>query len=427
MKKIYVMFAALVAAVGFSACNETWDDNPKLGTHEGDVVKDFLNVPEMSNMALQITEANNAETVVLTCSQPTEYGYAASVSYQVELSLSEDFTTPAVPSAPASVMLSNSFRDCSNINPTLRSIAESMCKLLDIKDASQVPTDYMPLYVRLHANVVNENGTVVPGTAFTSNTVSFKGISCGYLAIVVPDIPAGFYIRGNMNDWLNPILKDTDPANWTPEMLAELAKYEFVTTSESDVYILEYVEIEKDVEFKIADKGWGIDLGKADNAPAPGEKYELAWKGGNITLASNFKGSITLSGSGQNWSILMEALEADVPGKPSGIYLRGVGNDWDGLNLEFLTTDVKGVWEIANVTIPTGSFKVADKDWGTTAGIELNLGAHQVDGANAPIVPGEKYALEKGGTNIPIENDFTGKVTLRVQGGNYSLTLERAL
>ena len=54
MKKISIMFAAMVAALGFSACNETWDDNPKLGTHEGDVVKEFLNVPEMTNMSLQI-------------------------------------------------------------------------------------------------------------------------------------------------------------------------------------------------------------------------------------------------------------------------------------------------------------------------------------------------------------------------------------
>ena len=80
MKKISIMFAAMVAALGFSACNETWDDNPKLGTHEGDVVKEFLNVPEMTNMSLQITEANATETLTLTCSQPTEYGYAASVA-----------------------------------------------------------------------------------------------------------------------------------------------------------------------------------------------------------------------------------------------------------------------------------------------------------------------------------------------------------
>lgn len=416
MKKISIMFAAMVAALGFSACNETWDDNPKLGTHEGDVVKEFLNVPEMTNMSLQITEANATETLTLTCSQPTEYGYAASVAYQVELALNEDFTTPATPSAPATVLLATAFRDCDAINPTLRSIAEAMCKLLDIKDGSQVPTDYMPLYVRLRANVVNENGNAVEGTAFTSNVVSFKHMSCGYLAIVVPGQPTGIYVRGDMNGWLNDQLNDGNN-------LEVLPLYEFMTTTESNVYELDYIEIDKEQSFKIADKGWGApNLGIGDGSIVFGQKYDLKWDGGNISFTTAFKGSITLRGSDKSWSMTMDALEADTPGNPSGIYLRGIGDKWDAVSeYEFQTTDVKGVWEIAKVTIPAGSFKVADADWG-----DLNYGAYKVDGVDVPITAGEKYPLDKGGSNIQIKEPFTGKATLRVKGGNYTLLLEPA-
>ena len=72
MKKINIIVAAMAVALGFSACNETWDDNPTLGTHEGNEVKNFLNTPEMANMAVDITEANASEVFSLTCSQPTE-------------------------------------------------------------------------------------------------------------------------------------------------------------------------------------------------------------------------------------------------------------------------------------------------------------------------------------------------------------------
>lgn len=412
MKKISIMFATLVAALGFSSCNETWDDNPVLGVHEGDPVENFLNEPEMANMAVDITEANNAETFNLTCSQPEQYGYAASVGYQVEVALKEDFTTPAVEGVDASVLLSTIFKDCSQINPTRRSIAEAICKLLNIQDASQVPTDYMPVYMRLHANVVNENGDVVPGTAFTSNTVCFKAVRCGYLAIIVPGRPTGYYIRGNMNGWLNTQLNDGLDLDILPN-------YEFLTTTEADTYELDYIEIEANVEFKIADKGWAdLNLGIGNSPIEFGKKVELGWNTSNIILKQPFKGSITLSGSGKNWSVTFDALEAETPGLPSGIFIRGDFNNWNAEN-QFITTDTKGVWECTGLVIGGGTtFKVADANWG-----DVNLGAHKTDDADAPIVEGVKYALENGGSNILCPNAFRGKAVLRLKGGKYNITL----
>ncbi len=413
MKKISILYAAMIAALGFSSCNETWDDSPVLGVHEGDIVENFLNEPEMGDMAVMITETNNTETFHLVCSQPKQYGYAASVGYQVEVSFDKDFTNPEVEGCPASVLLPTIFKKCDEINPTRKSVAEAMCKMLNIMDPSQVPTDYFPLYMRLHANIVNESGKVVPNTSFISNTVCFKNVACGYLAIIVPGLPTGIYVRGDMNGWLNAQLNDN-------QNLEILPNYEFLTTSEAETYELDYIEIPKDTKFKIADKGWGepnLGLGES-GAIVFGEKYEFGWNTGDITLSSNFKGSITLKGSGQKWEATFDALEAETPGKPSGIFLRGDMNGWD-TTMEFLTTDVKNTWEIKNVTIsPTQTFKVADASWG-----DINFGATKTDGVVDKIVPGVKYTLEKGGDNIQLEDAFSGTVTLRLKSGKYTLTL----
>lgn len=47
-----------------------------------------------ANTSIFITEDENKGTLQLTGSQPTQYGYAATVAYQVEMALNEDFTTP---------------------------------------------------------------------------------------------------------------------------------------------------------------------------------------------------------------------------------------------------------------------------------------------------------------------------------------------
>jgi len=409
MKKTSYLFAALVAALGFSSCNETWDDNPTLNTHEGDPVETFLNIPVEANTALMITENMSNGTLHMTGSQPTQYGYAATVAYDVEMALNEDFTTPAVEGTdvPASVILGR-FYDLSEINPTLRSVAEGMCKLLDIKEAAGIPTDYHKVYMRLRANVVNENNQVVENTAFTSNTICYNQIAVGYLAIVIPDLPTPYYIRGDLNDWLNPQFNENLKLDMLPQ-------YNFLTTSEADVYELPYIEIPENSGFKFADKGWG-DLNISNTTGITmGEWMKCDWNGGNTTLPSAFKGSIMIKGSGQDWQAKFTPAEPDTPGQSSNIFITGGFADWQfPATNEFLTTDVKDTWRIDNITIAAGDIKVADPTWG-----EVNLGTN-----GSPISLGVNYDCVFGGNNIALESNFEGSVTLRKKNGKWILLLQ---
>lgn len=429
MKKISALFVTLAAVAGLSSCSETWDDNPTLNFHEGDKELNFLNEPEMKDMSVQITEENASETFLLTCSQPKEYGYAASVAYTLDVSIYPDFTAPEGVSTPAFVELPTVYRRCDNINPSRREIAEALCKMLDVKDANDLPTPYTKMYARLHANVVNENGKAVTttkmeknengedvevtlGTAYTSNIVVMcENVSCAYLAIVVPGLPTGIYMRGGMNNWLNDAFDGGPDAGLLPN-------YEFLTTSEANTYELAYVEVDAGISFKFADKGWGEpNLGIGSAAVEYGIKTELGWNTGNITLPTAFKGSVTLSGKDKTWFATFFPLEPDTPGQPTGIYLRGDHNGWGEAN-EFLTTDAKGVMECPLVELKAGAaFKVADATWS-----DPNLGC----GENAILTPGTSYNLTFGGGNIKIEEDFTGKAILRKKGNAYSLTLVAA-
>ena len=412
MKKITYLFAAMVAALGFSARNETWDDNPTLITREGDEVIDFLNTPVEANTSILITDDNKTGELKLTGSQPTEYGYAATVGYQLEMALNEDFTTPVVAKdgVPASVVL-GTFYDLKNINPTLRSVAEGMCKMLDIPESATVPTDYMPVYMRLRANVVNENKQNIANTSFTSNTVCYKKVCCGYLAIIVPGLsrdPA-IYISGGMNDWLNPQLNNGEDMDVLP-------KYEFLTTSEADTYELDYIEIAAGVEFKIADKGWGDPNISTDGVISQFDTWlPCVWDAGNSSFTENFKGSITAKGSGQNWQLYFAKAEPDTPGQPSGMYIKGDFNGWkDQPEYEFMTTDVKNTWKTGVVTITAGGFKVADAGWSSP-----NLGSN-----GEPFVVNQKYTCDNGGSNITLTENFTGVITLRLKTGKWILLFE---
>ena len=105
-----------------------------------------------------------------------------------------------------------------------------------------------------------------------------------------------------------------------------------------------------------------------------------------------------------------------VPGQPSVYYMRGSwAEGWPAMpEYNFLTTDEKNVWEIAQIDLPANTeFKVADANWGA-----INLGAGESE-----IVPGTPYVLNGGDNpgNITLKTAFKGKAVLTLKNGAYTL------
>lgn len=289
MKKISLLLVALAAILTFSACRESKDDHPVLYPVTGSPTVNFLNEPEGKNLAILLTQDNKDGYVHMTCSQPQEYGMATSVKYEVEVALKEDFTAVA-DTVPASILLPTAFYDCAEINPVNDEIASAMEEMMGIAvdDASYWPTKPCPVYMRLSAHVQSAMGDTVPNTHIVSNIVKLESVSVNYFARIIPGMPTGIFIRGEMNGW-------GSPADW-----------EFLTTDKANVYILEGVSIDAGQKFKVGDSLWkNIDCGANGNLEF-NTKYSLTNKGSDITMPANFNGNITLYQNGDNFSIMFE-------------------------------------------------------------------------------------------------------------------------
>lgn len=391
MKKISLMLAALATTMAFTSCDESKDDHPVLVPNDGVVVENFLNTPEMTNTSVAITDDNKGNTFHMTCSQPS-YGYAASVAYTVEVSLTEDFEKYEA--------LATQFYDCSEVNPSYAEVATAISNMLGIQSSDQLPTPYYDIYARLTANVEAVGSQVVPNTTYQSNVVKLTNASVQYLAIIIPDLPSVIYLRGEMNNW------EAQPA------------WEFLTTDAAGVYAIE-CSISADVHFKVADANWApINYGSNGTDIEFNKPYELDGPDGDpphIIMPENFTGRIQLTVKGSTYTLLLEPSEPDTPDQPTGVFIRGDMNGWGAdAAWEFMTSDYKNIWYVKNVTIAKDqTFKVADADWGAT-----NLGAGE-----EPLEIGKAYTLVSGGGNIVCPDNFTGTVQYKVQGGKFLITL----
>lgn len=268
------MFAVAVAALGFSSCSETWDDNPVLNTHEGVQTSDFLNQPQMQDQVLMITNDNKSGTFHMTCSQP-DFGYAAVATYRVQCSLTEDFAQYEE--------ISQNFYDCSQINPLNSDVAAALEKLKDVKTDADLPIEPVRLFMRLRAFVAQDEAN----TQFLSNVVSFKGVGVNYLAIWVAGVPVNLYMRGGMNDW-----------GATPG-----SPWQFVTGAEENTWMLYDVTIGANVSIKVSTDSWGTpnlggDAGEneASQMIDAGTEYKMTSgdNSGHMRMDKEFHGNVLL-------------------------------------------------------------------------------------------------------------------------------------
>lgn len=266
------MFAVAVAALGFSSCSETWDDNPVIKTHEGEVKADFLNKPVMQDQPIMLTRENGDGTFHLTCSQP-DFGYAAVATYKVQCSLTEDFANYEE--------LAPEFYECDQIDPKNADVAAALEKLSDVKTEADLPLPYQTLYMRLRAYVAQDEAN----TQFLSNVVSFKGVAVDYLAIWVSGVPVNIYLRGGMNEW-----GATEGSEW-----------QLVTGPDENTWVTPNpVTIAKGTEFKVADSSWGpLNAGAGaaggDVKPDTPLVIDAGDNPGNLTMTEDFYGIAHLS------------------------------------------------------------------------------------------------------------------------------------
>lgn len=439
MKKISYILSTLALAFAFVGCSETEDDNPVLNTQpEAGGYQEFLNVPEYANQYLTLTKDTEGGILNMTCSQP-DYGFAAAATYSVEVS----FTPFDVPSQgeegegegemtrddevpdqdtdqpedggedgeglPTSVILSTTFHDCAAINVPNSELASAIAAMLGIDSPDVVPSAYAPLYVRLIAQIYN-GSNLVPNTTIYSNYITLKGVSLTYVPAVEPNIPSGIYLRGGMNNWGN------DPG------FADETKWQFLSTTEAGVYIIEDAEIPAKTEFKVAAMDWGDP-----NAGYNGSDLQLntpytmnnAGSSSNITCPEDFMGDVQLVVKGGNYTITLIPYEKQEAGVKSGIYLIGSMTDWGfDASYEFLTAAYVGYWSLTNVSIPAGAeFKIAALGWG-----DPNCGLM----AGKDLEVGVAYTLFNDGAsgNLTFSNgaSFNGNVNLKLKNGDYIVT-----
>ena len=418
MKKITYFLTTVALALGAVACSETKDDNPVLipqpaaGGYQA-----FLNVPELANQYLTLTKDTQDGTFDMTCSQP-DYGFAAAATYSVEVSF-EPFEAMSregeeeggeEEGLPTSVILSTTFNDCAAINIPNTELADAIVAMRGYASPDQVPSPYEPLYVRLIAQIINVDGVLIPNTDIYSNSITIKGVSLTYIPATEPGLPSGIYLRGGMNNWGN-------DAGFGDEL-----KWQFLTTTEAGVYVVEDAEIPVDTEFKVADMAWGdINAGYNGSDIQINVPYTLqnGNNAGNLKCPSDFMGDVQLVVKGGNYILTLIPYEVQDPGVQSDIFLVGTMTDWqfDDPDYEFLTAKYVDNWVIEEITVPAGSqFKISKYKWG-----EPNCG---LSNTGQEFEIGVAYTLFNNGAagNIEMPENFTGKVNLRLKNGDYIVT-----
>jgi len=89
MKKLSIIFPLLVGAFLMAACETDRDDNPTIDlTQKQQAIT--LNIPTFANSTYDLA---NTDSVTLTCTAPN-YGFPATTTYVVQLSIDEDIQIP---------------------------------------------------------------------------------------------------------------------------------------------------------------------------------------------------------------------------------------------------------------------------------------------------------------------------------------------
>lgn len=183
MKKLsYILFSFISLVLATASCSGLEEENPVIQTP----TKLVLNTPATANQYVDLGYDKDAGTVNFTCSQ-TDYGFAASANYYMQVSLDESFSNFEE--------LATSYTSC-NMNVKASEIAEAVCKLRGIK-SEETYTDEpaRKVFFRVRSQILKYEDTSI-----LSNVVAMEKVK-GYFAL---RLPGYIYLVGAPEGWVGP-------------------------------------------------------------------------------------------------------------------------------------------------------------------------------------------------------------------------------
>lgn len=317
MKKLSILFACLVAVLGFSSCEDT---DPQYQNP----TKFVLNTPALAN---QLYELSADGTIDLSWSQP-DYGYAATAAYYVQVSLDGTDST--------FVECGTKYVKC-YAQVKASEVAEAICKLRGIESEDDYTDEpARKVYFRVRALIDG-----IEGSEILSNVIALNQVK-EYCAI---QSPGYIYLIGNVGGWTGP-----DAAN--ADALAKWRLFESETAIGSKIYsgvfdmppsstMLDDLGNVQGLIFRFYteltgwDGGASVGMQAEDNpvaiqlvdgmyngtlvAPGKGSVQILDWAGGSMKITVNLSGKVP--------SMIIEAGGVDTNGK-NFIYIVGAVSGW---------------------------------------------------------------------------------------------------
>lgn len=185
MKKLSILFSLMVGAFLMVACDADRDDNPVIDLSKAQEPI-TLNIPTFANSAYDLA---NTDSVTLACTAP-HYGFPATVTYVVQLSIDEDMSDPSE--------LTTTYYKNKMVVPG-REIAMATTKqMINKKNLKQedFPVE-TSAYLRIRAYIA---GT--PETETKSNIVKLNKVRTNF-ALPNVEMPDSLLVIGtfNGNDW----------------------------------------------------------------------------------------------------------------------------------------------------------------------------------------------------------------------------------
>lgn len=333
MKKIsFLSVLMALLAVTFTGCKE--DTEPRLQIPTNFV----LNTPPMADQVYYLTcnedDGTSANTIVLTCTQP-DYGLGCFPTYTVQLAKNaEDFVVYDNDREANAAMISTVGMSFQTARMEIGGVEfnNAVNALYGIADVADLPSEPLPVAVRVHAEVEH-----APQSAIDSNVITLGGVMPFFY---VPKEPAKLYLIGQPSGWnINNgemYIEETEIGSKIfhgyLEIPAEQFEFRFYTKLgnwETNSVGSQIDDASIEIEIPDGDEGYRGAV-FYDPKKTEADKYGKGswkiptWEGGQIEIKVNLNNP---EDDEDGMTIVMKKFSGKIPG--AKLYLIGAPQGWD--------------------------------------------------------------------------------------------------